>query len=144
MRAVELEVMFQKVARMARLMPDPEDCALSKPRIRRQLVRLQTRIEALKFLAYRKIGDLESTTNFNAVASTEKLIWSRLSQELTELALHIQGPHALTASSNGGSEETWPGFWRQSYLRAKANAIEGGTDEIQKNTIAKQILGISA
>jgi alkylation response protein AidB-like acyl-CoA dehydrogenase len=148
MRAVELEVMFQKAARMAKLMPDPEDCALSRPRVRRQLVRLQTRIEALKYLAYRKIGDLESSTNFNAVASTEKLVWSRLSQELTELALHIQGPHALIASngSNGsnGSEETWPGFWRQSYLRAKANAIEGGTDEIQKNTIAKQILGMSA
>jgi alkylation response protein AidB-like acyl-CoA dehydrogenase len=114
---------------------------------------LQSRIEDLKYLAYRKIGELESSTNFNAVASTEKLVWSRLSQELTELALHIQGPHALIASngtngSNGngsnGSEETWPGFWRQSYLRAKANAIEGGTDEIQKNTIAKQILGISA
>jgi alkylation response protein AidB-like acyl-CoA dehydrogenase len=103
---------------------------------------LQTRIEALKYLAYRKIGDLESSANYNAVASTEKLIWSRLSRELTELALHIQGPHALIASAAGG--EAWPGFWRQSYLRAKANSIEGGTDEIQKNTIAKQILGISA
>jgi len=142
MRAVELEVMFQNVARMARRMPNPAESALSRPGVRRQLVRLRTRIEALKYLAYRKIGDLESTANYNAVASTEKLIWSRLSRELTELALHIQGPHALIASAAGG--ETWPGFWRQSYLRAKANAIEGGTDEIQKNTIAKQILGISA
>jgi alkylation response protein AidB-like acyl-CoA dehydrogenase len=142
MRAVELEVMFQNVARMARRMPYPAESALSRPGVRRQLVRLQTRIEALKYLAYRKIGDLESTANYNAVASIEKLIWSRLTRELTELALHIQGPHALIASAAGG--ETWPGFWRQSYLRAKANAIEGGTDEIQKNTIAKQILGISA
>ena len=141
MRAVELEVMFQNVARMARQLPDPAECALSKPGVRRQLVRLQTRIEALKYLAYRKIGDLESTANYNAVASTEKLIWGRLTRELTELAVHIQGPYALIA--NGGGE-TWPGYWRQSYLRAKANAIEGGTDEIQKNTIAKQILGISA
>ena len=141
MRAVELEVMFQNVTRMARQLPDPAECALSRPGVRRQLVRLQTRIEALKYLAYRKIGDLESTANYNAVASTEKLIWGRLTRELTELALHIQGPYALIA--NGGGE-AWPGYWRQSYLRAKANAIEGGTDEIQKNTIAKQILGISA
>ena len=36
---------------------------------------------------------------------------------------------------------TWPGQWPKEYFRSKGGAIEGGTDEIQKDTIAKRVLG---
>jgi alkylation response protein AidB-like acyl-CoA dehydrogenase len=45
-------------------------------------------------------------------------------------ALEWEGPR----SSDGAAARTW--------LRSKANSIEGGTSEVQLNIIAKRILGL--
>lgn len=61
-------------------------------------------------------------------SSVNKLYWSHLDLALHETALDLVG------------EETGP--WMDGYLFALAGPIYGGTDQIQRNTIAERLLGL--
>ncbi|SEC99547.1 Acyl-CoA dehydrogenase [Amycolatopsis tolypomycina] len=62
-------------------------------------------------------------------SSVNKLFWSHLDVELHETALDVLGPAA----------ETDPA-WVNGYLFSLAGPIYGGTDQIQRNTIAERLL----
>ncbi|HET6499926.1 MAG TPA: acyl-CoA dehydrogenase family protein [Amycolatopsis sp.] len=94
------------------------------------------RLEALRFLAYRKVGELVDEGAPGAIASTEKLLWARLSTELAELALDNAGLQGVTEVSRWGGSTGW----RRQFYRSLANEIEGGTNEIQRTTIARHVL----
>jgi alkylation response protein AidB-like acyl-CoA dehydrogenase len=54
--------------------------------------------------------------------------------------MELQGPYAQLAR---GSQWTVDGgVWQYSFLRSRANSIEGGTTEIQKNIIGERVLGL--
>ncbi|HEY2398602.1 MAG TPA: acyl-CoA dehydrogenase family protein, partial [Solirubrobacteraceae bacterium] len=58
--------------------------------------------------------------------------WSDTNQRLTQLAVDIVGPDALTLGTTWGYE----------LLRARGNTIEGGTTEVLKNIVAERVLGL--
>lgn len=62
-------------------------------------------------------------------SSVNKLFWSHLDVELHETALDVLGPAAETDEA-----------WVNSYLFSLAGPIYGGTDQIQRNTIAERLL----
>ncbi|MGW3996799.1 acyl-CoA dehydrogenase family protein [Amycolatopsis sp. NPDC004772] len=62
-------------------------------------------------------------------SSVNKLFWSHLDVELHETALDVLGPEAETAET-----------WVNGYLFSLAGPIYGGTDQIQRNTIAERLL----
>ncbi|WP_027930132.1 acyl-CoA dehydrogenase family protein [Amycolatopsis thermoflava] len=64
-------------------------------------------------------------------SSVNKLFWSHLDLDLHETALDILGPHAETDRA-----------WVEGYLFSLAGPIYGGTDQIQRNTIAERLLGL--
>jgi len=60
-----------------------------------------------------------------------KLVVATLGSRQAELALQLLGPHA-----------TLTGDWQAAFLGAPAVHIGGGTDEIQRNIIGEQVLGL--
>jgi alkylation response protein AidB-like acyl-CoA dehydrogenase len=62
-------------------------------------------------------------------SSVNKLFWSHLDVELHETALDVLGPAAETDRD-----------WVDGYLFSLAGPIYGGTDQIQRNTIAERLL----
>ncbi|AIJ24549.1 acyl-CoA dehydrogenase family protein [Amycolatopsis methanolica] len=64
-------------------------------------------------------------------SSVNKLFWSHLDLGLHDTALDILGPHAETDRA-----------WVEGYLFSLAGPIYGGTDQIQRNTIAERLLGL--
>ncbi|ADJ45173.1 acyl-CoA dehydrogenase [Amycolatopsis mediterranei S699] len=62
-------------------------------------------------------------------SSVNKLFWSHLDVELHETALDVLGPAAETDRA-----------WVDGYLFSLAGPIYGGTDQIQRNTIAERLL----
>jgi alkylation response protein AidB-like acyl-CoA dehydrogenase len=71
-----------------------------------------------------------------AFSSVLKYYGAELNKRRHELLMSAGGSAALewagAASNDGAAARTW--------LRSKANSIEGGTSEVQLNVIAKRIL----
>lgn len=54
--------------------------------------------------------------------------------------MEIQGPYSgLTKGSPWAIDG---GIWQYTFLRSRANSIEGGTTEIQRNIIGERVLGL--
>lgn len=77
-------------------------------------------------------------------SSVNKLFWSHLDVDLHETALDILGPaaelHAAPDNEAVGSHD--PGRWLDGWLFSLGGPIYGGTDQIQRNTVAERLLGL--
>ena len=62
--------------------------------------------------------------------SLVKIQWAEINQAMTEFAVQVRGNDGLVDDT----------AWSYRMLRARANSIEGGTTEIQKNILAERVL----
>jgi alkylation response protein AidB-like acyl-CoA dehydrogenase len=97
-----------------------------------RLAELHTRCESLRLMAWKGLTDAERYGQPGPEGSLVKWLWSDTNQRLTELAVDIVGPEALTAGTP----------WSYEFLRARGNTIEGGTTEVLKNIVAERVLGL--
>jgi alkylation response protein AidB-like acyl-CoA dehydrogenase len=96
------------------------------------LAELHVRCESIRLLAWKGLTDAERYGQPGPEGSLVKWLWSDTNQRLTELAVEIVGPAALTAGTS----------WSYEFLRARGNSIEGGTTEVLKNIVAERVLGL--
>ncbi len=68
------------------------------------------------------------------------MMWVEGHQRLQELAMELQGPYAQLGRGTKWAVDG--GVWQHSFLRSRANSIEGGTTEIQKNIMGERVLGL--
>ncbi len=96
------------------------------------LADLHGRCESIRLLAWKGLTDIEKYGQPGPEGSLVKWLWSDTNQRLTQLAVDVVGPEALT----GGTR------WSYELLRARGNTIEGGTTEVLKNIVAERVLGL--
>ena len=96
------------------------------------LAELHLRCESIRLLAWKGLTDVEKYGQPGPEGSLVKWLWSDTNQRLTQLAVDVVGPEALTAGT----------AWSYELLRARGNTIEGGTTEILKNIVAERVLGL--
>jgi alkylation response protein AidB-like acyl-CoA dehydrogenase len=96
------------------------------------LAELHMRTESIRLLAWKGLSDVERYGQPGPEGSLVKWLWSDTNQRLTQLAVDIVGPEALT----------WGTSWSYEFLRARGNSIEGGTTEVLKNIVAERVLGL--
>ena len=75
-------------------------------------------------------------------SSTLKVVGTELNQRRWELAMQIAGLDGL-GWSGAGFQERDLALARQ-WLRSRGNSIEGGTSEVQRNIIARSVLGMAS
>lgn len=120
------------------------------PVLASRLAELEIDSLALKFLEYRITAEASAGGNPGALASMQKIVGSELTQKIDELSLEIQGAYvavkqneALMSSFSGQPVGCESGIQMMNhYLNNRAATIFGGTSEIQRNIIAKQVLGL--
>jgi len=105
-----------------------------------QLAQLWIDTESLKYTGARAVTRLLKGELPGPEASTGKMMWVETHQRLQELAMEIQGPYSQLARGSAAAVDG--GVWQYSFLRSRANSIEGGTTEIQKNIIGERVLGL--
>jgi len=81
---------------------------------------------------------LELTTARRLHGSATKIAKARTNQELQLLAVEQLGARATAWEAD---DDEAPGFIRE-LLRTRANSIEGGTSEIQRNIVGERVLGL--
>jgi alkylation response protein AidB-like acyl-CoA dehydrogenase len=119
-------------------------CPRTDPVWRDQLVRLwiEAQIEQVthtRALAARIRGHPgpESSVGKAAWASLNQRIWA-LCVDLLGAEGMLYGNYAMTRPASALESNSV----QKSFLRSRANSIEGGTSEIQKNVLAERVLGL--
>jgi len=116
---------------------------------RSKLAAIEIELEALRVTNQRVLFEAKAGTAGNGGAIL-KSKGTFVSQALSELLLEAVGyyasPWVMEALEPGWNlPPIGPGYAKNAmplYARQRANTIEGGTEEIQKNVIAKQVLGL--
>jgi alkylation response protein AidB-like acyl-CoA dehydrogenase len=112
---------------------------LDDPLIRDRLARCESRVRIHGMNAARITADIARTGSPGPAASISRLYHSMLEQSFYETAVDLLGPDALITAGDRAVEG---GRWQTGLLHARGATIGAGTAEIQRNTIAEQILGL--
>jgi alkylation response protein AidB-like acyl-CoA dehydrogenase len=123
------------------------------PGFARKLARIEVDVLALEYSVLRVLSEENNGgRNLDAVVSALKLRGSALQQRVTDLQVEALGLHALRSWEHGEGESIaparaarWPAFVpgrTAAALIARASTIYGGSQEVQKNIIAKLAFGL--
>ena len=115
---------------------------LDDPAFRAKIARLEIKHRGLQMANYRALASADLGHAPGPESSILKIRGSEILQQTLELAMEVMGLNSLTWFNEPGvvppHEEWVPSLFN--YLRA--STIYGGSNEIQKNIIAKLILGL--
>jgi alkylation response protein AidB-like acyl-CoA dehydrogenase len=137
---VRLRIALDGLVDLARQTKKNGGTAAQDPVIRQKLAQLWIDTEAFRYTGARAITKLLRGEMPGPEASAGKLMWVEGHQRLQELAMEIEGPYAQLMK--GSEWAVADGLWQHTFLRSRANSIEGGTTEIQRNIIGERVLGL--
>jgi alkylation response protein AidB-like acyl-CoA dehydrogenase len=104
-------------------------------RLRMSIAEAEIELRSLEMLNLRMIA-AEGKNSPGTEASMIKIKGSELQQRLMELILEVTGPEALARRGNAQSDA---GLAAPSYLMGRVLSIFGGSNEIQRNILAKSL-----
>lgn len=158
--APALQVMAEEIASAAADQPGPDGGRLlDDPAFARKLADARMRTEVLEILEYQVLAVVAAGGNPGAKSSMLKVLGTELSQSITELAMEAAGPRGRVyqphATCPGGpiadfdppadeyvSGEPWQAVAPLRYFNDRAGSIYAGSNEIQRNILAKAALGL--
>ena len=113
-------------------------------RLRRKLAEVEVELRALELTQLRVVAADAHGGGANAAASILKIKGTELQQRMTELTLELAGPAGLAIDhgSNMDDGDGWVEAAAPFYFTMRKVSIFGGSNEIQKNIIAKGLLGL--
>ena len=115
---------------------------LDDPLTRARVAEIENELLALELTALRVVAH-SSDGEPHPASSVLKLKGTELQQAVSELVLDLAGPGALASGADDDSPV--PGWARRSaptYLNLRKASIYGGSNEIQRQIIARTILGL--
>jgi alkylation response protein AidB-like acyl-CoA dehydrogenase len=114
--------------------------ATRDPVLRQRLAQMAIDNAVFKYTAKRAITKLLRGQMPGAEASAGKIWWCERHQALQDLAQELLGPYAQVGRGSPWAVDG--GAWQYTFLRSRANSIEGGTTEIQRNILSERVLGL--
>src|SRR3984957_5098111 len=108
------------------------------PLVRQQIVDYYTRVQLLRVMNYRVQTALSKGRLPGPEASTTKLFVSQHMSLNGELFMNLVGANGLLA----GDAAVDDGFWETAFLNQWTSRLGGGTDNIQRTSLAERVLGL--
>jgi alkylation response protein AidB-like acyl-CoA dehydrogenase len=140
---------IEKVKEIARTEMDGEKPLLANAFFKRKVAELETDLTALEFTELRSLAGPNADKGPGAESSLLKIKGSEIQQRLTELTLeavgHYGAPYFRGFGASDNEHPIGPDYAHRAapvYFNARKTTIYGGSNEIQRNIIAKMVLGI--
>ncbi len=114
---------------------------------RQEVMQMWVRGEALRLTNARAAHNARAG-NPGPEGSVSKLMLAEFNKDLTAKVIDLKGPAGMVGYDYGFRRPTEVsldggiGGAHHSFLRARANSIEGGTSEIMRNILGEQVLGL--
>jgi 3-oxochol-4-en-24-oyl-CoA dehydrogenase len=108
--------------------------------LRDEMARLYVESEALRLTGLRLLSSVARGGLPAAQMSVRKLASDIWGQDVHEAVWRLLGPDALAAQRE--PEAVDDAAWQRAYLFARALTIGGGTTEVQKDILARRVLGL--
>ena len=115
---------------------------LDRHDVRLEIARLEIRLQALQMANYRTLAQSELGRAPGPESSILKLVGSEVLQRCFELAMTVMGHNGLSWFNPAGVVSPLEQWVPNNFAYLRATTIYGGSNEIQKNIIAKWILGL--
>src|SRR5688500_6197633 len=131
---------LNRLMELAKETPSNGGMAADDSYYRQRLAQLYIEAETMRLNAYRGLTKTMETGIPGPEGSLGKWQWADINQDITELALEIEGAYAPL--TRGADNAVANGAWQYGFLRSRANSIEGGTTDILRNIIAERVLGL--
>ena len=112
---------------------------VNDPAFRNRANDLHIRLDALDLTVLRVLASLADGDSPGDESSILKILATELAQDITELAMTMQGSPMVAKFQDGGPHQESAKATME-YLGTRAQSIYGGANEIQKNIIAKRVL----
>lgn len=118
---------------------------VDEPGFARRLVEIEVELTALEYTELRALAAEIAGRKPSWEASMLKIAGSELRQMLTALRLEAAGDYAMAFGTEAGGSSLFAPPYADGalgdHLYSRAATIYGGTNEIQRNIIAKELLG---
>lgn len=110
-----------------------------------RLLDVEAELRGIRELGLEAIEAVMNKTPITTQPSVLKITSSRLYQTITEIAMEVVGPE-FAARMSIQEESTFDGneqatLWIQNYFYSRVRTIYGGSDEVQKNMVARELFG---
>jgi alkylation response protein AidB-like acyl-CoA dehydrogenase len=117
---------------------------IDDPRFRDRLTRVEVELKALELTAMRFLDRMRRTGQPpGADVSMLKIKGSEIQQQITELMMQAVGPQAQPfVAVEGGAVDPLASRFTPRYANYRKTSIYAGSNEIQRNIIAKMTLGL--
>ena len=141
----------KRIRELAALERVGEGRLIDDPRFQEKLAAVEVELKALEMTQLRVVADDRKRTDKgkpNPASSILKLKGSDIQQALTELVMDVVGPYVMPYQPVGeGQNEPviGPEYATQAgpaYFNYRKVSIYGGSNEIQRNIVAKAVLGL--
>jgi alkylation response protein AidB-like acyl-CoA dehydrogenase len=139
----------ERIKSIARTEMDGDRALLANPFFKRKVSELEVDLSALEFTELRSLAGEAAGKGPGAEASLLKIKGSEIQQRITELALeavgHYGAPYFRGFGEGDNEHPIGPDYAHRAaptYFNTRKTTIYGGSNEIQRNIIAKMVLGL--
>lgn len=139
----------EKIKTIARTEMDGDKPLIANAFFKRKISELEIDLTALEFTELRSLAGVAAGKGPGPESSLLKIKGSEIQQRITELALeavgHYGAPYFRGFGKGDNEHPIGPDYAHRAaptYFNARKTTIYGGSNEIQRNIIAKMVLGI--
>lgn len=110
--------------------------AIEQPALRTRIARCRADLELLRVRGYDAMTRVGRGEDLGAYASVTKLLWSRTRLAIADLGADVLGADGQLSAEGGVGHLRWR------HLHVRGQRIAGGTAQIQRTIIARELLGL--
>lgn len=135
---------LNEIIEMAKTQSNADGALIDDPQYRKRLSDIEVDLKALEYSELRVIAALSSGETPGPESSFLKIKGTEIQQLLQELRMETIGAYSGTLPTDEYVSDLQRdgSFARNAYMYGRAATIYGGSNEVQRNVIAKAVLGL--